>query len=141
MVTALELLSPTNKAAGKGREAYLAKRLKVLGSPTHLVEVDLLRGGQPMPMSVTAKPGSYRILVSRGDRRPTADLYAFGVREPIPEFAVPLRSGEEEPILHLKQLLEQVYVQARYGAAIDYERSPIPELQIEDRAWVSQLVR
>jgi len=141
VVTAIELLSPANKAEGKGREAYLAKRLKVLGSPTHLVEIDLLRGGQPMPTSEAAKLGSYRILVSRGDRRPMADLWAFGVREPIPEFPVPLRSGEEAPVLNLKQLLEQVYAQARYGSAIDYGRSPIPALKAKDRAWASQLTR
>lgn len=140
VVTAIELLSPANKAEGKGREAYLTKRLKVLGSPTHLVEIDLLRGGQPMPMSEAAKPGSYRILVSRGDRRPMADLWAFGVREPIPEFGVPLRQGEEEPVLGLQQLLEQIYSQARYGAAIDYQNAPVPRLEEGDRLWAAQII-
>lgn len=140
VVTAIELLSPTNKAPGKGREAYLAKRLKVLGSPTHLVEVDLLRAGQPMPMSEAAQPGSYRILVSLGDRRPVADLWAFTLQEPIPEFSVPLRSGEEEPVLNLKQLLEQVYAQARYGAASDYQQEPVSGLDEGDRVWMRELL-
>ena len=50
VVTVLELLSPTNKHAGEGRRLYKEKRLQVLGTRTHLVEVDLLREGEPMTM-------------------------------------------------------------------------------------------
>jgi hypothetical protein len=50
VVTAIEVLSPTNKRAGMGREAYLRKRQEVLSTPTHLVEIDLLRSGKPMPI-------------------------------------------------------------------------------------------
>jgi hypothetical protein len=75
VVTAIEVLSPTNKLSYEGRELYLAKRLKVLASNTNLVELDLLRAGQPMPMR---KPGDakldYRILVSRASQRPASDL-------------------------------------------------------------------
>ena len=43
VVTVLELLSPTNKRPGRGRAEYELKRLVLLGTATHLVEVDLLR--------------------------------------------------------------------------------------------------
>src|SRR5208283_4971720 len=43
LVTALELLSPTNKE-GSGRSEYLAKRRALLYQKVHLVELDLLRG-------------------------------------------------------------------------------------------------
>jgi hypothetical protein len=49
LVAVVELLSPTNKRAGDPRAQYLSKRSEVLQSPAHLVEVDLLRGGAPMP--------------------------------------------------------------------------------------------
>jgi Protein of unknown function (DUF4058) len=45
VVTVVEILSPKNKRTGEGREHYLNKRRKVLGSQSHLVEIDLLRGG------------------------------------------------------------------------------------------------
>ena len=47
LVTSIELLSPANKAAGEqGRELYLRKQREILQSKVHLVEIDLLRGGQ-----------------------------------------------------------------------------------------------
>jgi hypothetical protein len=91
VVTVIELLSPSNKRAGTGREVYLEKRELVLSTRTSLVEVDLLRGGEPMPARGAAVPCDYRILVSRPHRRPKADLIAFGVRDPIPKFS--LRCG------------------------------------------------
>lgn len=49
VVTAVELLSPGNKLHAKGRQAYIEKRMNSLSSQTNLVEIDLLRAGQPMP--------------------------------------------------------------------------------------------
>ena len=44
IVTAIEVLSPDNKAAGEGRDSYLKKREEYWASGTNLkVEVDLLR--------------------------------------------------------------------------------------------------
>ena len=44
VVTAVEILSPTNKASGEGRDAYEEKSRQVLSTLTNLVEIDLLRG-------------------------------------------------------------------------------------------------
>jgi hypothetical protein len=50
VITVLELLSPANKTGGEDRDDYLAKRRQVLAGHTHLVEIDLRRGGQrPSP--------------------------------------------------------------------------------------------
>ena len=65
VVTIVEVLSPANKRAGRGRDAYLQKRERVLGSSTHLVEIDLLRTGEPMPMAGALRDLDYRIVVSR----------------------------------------------------------------------------
>ena len=46
VVAIIELLSPTNKG-GDGYREYLAKRAATLYSPTHLVEIDLLRARPP----------------------------------------------------------------------------------------------
>ena len=48
VVTIIELLSPTNKVPGsRGRRSYLRKRRKTLRSGPQLVELDLLRQGEP----------------------------------------------------------------------------------------------
>ena len=46
LVCLIEAVSPTNKAAGPGRESYRAKQKETLGRECHLVEIDLLRQGR-----------------------------------------------------------------------------------------------
>lgn len=48
VVTVIEILSPINKRSGDGRNKYEKTRNKILGSSTHLVEIDLLHKGQPI---------------------------------------------------------------------------------------------
>ncbi|MEO8496128.1 MAG: DUF4058 family protein, partial [Planctomycetota bacterium] len=48
VITVIELLSPWNKASD-GRDDYLAKRNNILGTHSHLLELDLLRGGERLP--------------------------------------------------------------------------------------------
>jgi hypothetical protein len=140
VVTVLEILSPANKVPGEGRELYERKRRRVLGSLTNLVEIDLLRGGQPMAMSGDGQPAHYRILVSRGHARPWADLTYFGVRDPIPDFPLPLQAGEEEPRVALNALLHALYDRAGYDLRIDYRGEPEPPLDAEDAAWAAALL-
>ena len=64
VTTVVEVLSPSNKRPGEGRIIYETKRQQVLGSATHLIEIDLLRGGEPMPILGQAVPSTYRVLVS-----------------------------------------------------------------------------
>ena len=53
VVTVIEVLSPSNKRPGSdGRKEYLEKRNQVLMSTAHLIELDLLRGGERLPASL-----------------------------------------------------------------------------------------
>lgn len=137
VVTAIEILSPVNKRSGKGRKQFESKRHKVLGSSTHLVEIDLLRQGQPMPVYRNNIETHYRILVSRGNRRPQADLYSFNLPDAIPTFPLPLKSGDREPSIDLQLLLNNIYDQASYDLAMDYQQEPVPGLSAEDTAWLN----
>ncbi|GAB1539581.1 DUF4058 family protein [Scytonema sp. NUACC21] len=139
VITTIELLSPKKKRTGEGRSAYLQKRQKILTSRTHLVEIDLLRGGEPLPM-IGAVSSDYRILISRSSQRPKAQLYAFNLSQPIPAFPIPLRKGEQEPLLELQLLLHQVYDRARLELAIDYNTPCTPKLSVEDEAWLRSLL-
>lgn len=137
LITIIEILSPKNKRSKEGRAAYESKRQKILGSLTHLVEIDLLRQGESMPI-LGATNQHYQILVSRSYARPSADLYAFNLKEPIPTIPVPLRHGETEPLLDLQKILNDVYDRARFDLAIDYS-TPIKFLEAEDAAWAKEI--
>ncbi len=138
VVTIIEVLSPKNKQVGIGRLQYETKRLKILGSATNFVEIDLLRQGNSMPMVGKFVQSHYRILVSHSETRPKAQLYGFNLQDSIPEFLVPLRTGEPEPTIALKGLLDEIYDQGSYDLRIDYNRPPIPVLSEPDMAWVNE---
>ena len=141
VITVIEVLSPTNKRPGKGREAYEEKRRQVLSSPTHLVEIDLLRDGKPMRILSETQQKDYRILVAQRNRRPQAQLYGFGIRQQIPRFPLPLQSGDIEPVVDLQSLLFELYAQAGFDLAVDYCLEPVPPLNEEDKVWTDALLR
>jgi hypothetical protein len=140
VVTVIEVLSPSNKAPGAGRDEYESKRRQVLATVTNLVEIDLLRAGEPMEMQPLSK-SDYRILVRAGWERPRARLYAFSVREAIPEVPVPLQRGEKEVVLAVGKLLSEIYDRARYDIRLNYRQPPEPPLAPEDAAWADELLR
>ena len=141
VVTVIEVLSPANKRPGRGREMYEEKRDQVFGSRSQLVEIDLLRSYQPLPVLGNDIDGNYRILVSRRDCRPVADLYLFNLPNVIPAFALPLRDGDVEPIVDLQALLNTVYDRAGYDFTLDYTAEPVPALSEPDAVWADALLR
>jgi hypothetical protein len=140
VVTVIEILSPTNKRAGEGRRIYEQKRQRVLCSATHLVEIDLIRAGTPMPLLGSASTKPYRILVSRSAERPRAMLYDFSLSDPVPVLVVPLGPGDLEPPLSLQVLLRDLYDRAGYDLAIDYRAEAVPPLSAEDTKWAHALL-
>ncbi|MEM8641092.1 MAG: DUF4058 family protein [Cyanobacteria bacterium P01_G01_bin.54] len=139
VVTAIEILSPTNKR-GEGRQKYLTKRQKVLNSQTNLVEIDLLLQGQPMPLLDQGVESDYRILVSRVSQRPKADLYPFGLRDRIPDISLPLALGDPEPMVALQMLLEEVYGRSGYEHFLDYQEDLNIPLKDMDKVWLKNQV-
>ncbi|MEM8504918.1 MAG: DUF4058 family protein [Cyanobacteria bacterium P01_D01_bin.1] len=140
VIVAIEILSPKNKRTGEGRTAYLTKRQRVLASQTHLVEIDLLRGQTPMPIGVRLQT-DYRLLISRSNTRPKAELYGFNLQDPIPTFAVPLKAEDEAPTLDFKSILNEIYERAGYGFRIDYQSPIKPALSPENQQWVDSLLK
>jgi Protein of unknown function (DUF4058) len=141
VVTVIELLSPVNKRPGKGRATYEDKRQRILESNAHLVEIDLLRAFTPMPLLQDNIPWDYRILVSRSEKRPQADLYGFTLREAIPCFPLPLKDPKENIEVDLQNILQGLYDRAGYEYRIDYQQLvPPPALSPENQAWIAQLL-
>ena len=135
VITTIELLSPKNKRTGEGRDAYLRKRQQVLSSATNFVEIDLLRGGHPLPVKGSTA-SDYRILVSRSSDRPQAQLYGFNLGQEIPAFAVPLRDRDNEPLLQMQPLADQIYDKSRFELAIDYQQKLTPQLSRQEQIWI-----
>lgn len=139
VITAIELLSPKNKRPGKGRTTYEEKRTQILGGETHLVELDMLRAGEPMAFVGNVAPTLYRILISPSDQRPKADLYGFGLQQPLPEIAIPLKTNDDAIAIALQPIFEGVYDRGRYHTRINYEQTPqTPSLPEADQRWLSE---
>ena len=142
IVTVIELLSPANKRPGKGRDTYEAKRLDVLGSLSHLVEIDLLRGNPPMLIKTENRLSDYYILVSIAQQRPQAQLYSFSIRETLPKFLMPLQEIDEAITVDMQTIFAGVCDRASYPSRIDYTQPiPAPALSSEDQTWTEDLLK
>ncbi len=136
LVTIVELLSLANKR--DDRLSYLAKRETVLGSPTHLVEIDLLRGGRPMP-EANRPPCDYSVLVSRAEGRPRAGFWPIGLRDRLPIVPIPLRGADPDARIDLQAVLDHVYDTSGYEDFI-YRGAPQPPLSADDAAWAARFL-
>jgi hypothetical protein len=137
LVTAIEVLSPTNKR-GEGRGEYLAKRRRILLSTAHLMEIDLLHEGARVPMQEPLPPAPYYVLLSREEKRPWTDVWAIRLEEPLPEVPVPLLPGDPDVALDLQLALTTLYDALGFDLAVDYSESPEVSLPPEEAAWVAK---
>lgn len=133
LVTVIELLSPSNKRSGPDREQYVAKRRQICASPTHLVEIDLLRGGPRMPME-DLPDCDYYALVSRAETRPDVEVWPLRLRDRLPTIPIPLRAPDADAQLDLQEALHRLYDAAGYEDYI-YTGTPRPPLHPDDAAW------
>jgi hypothetical protein len=133
LITVIEVLTPAKKRPGEIRRRYLSKRANVLNSAVHLVEIDLLRGGQPMPGN--GQPECvYSVLVSRAGDRTHASFWPIGLRDKLPLVPIPLRPDEPDAELDLRGTIDRVYDEAGYRFFL-YGHEPEPPLAGEDAAW------
>jgi hypothetical protein len=137
IITVVELLSPTNKRPGENRRRYLAKRADILIGAAHLVEIDLLRCGKPMPAEDRPEC-SYSVLVSRAGERPRAGFWPIGLRDPLPVVPIPLRADAPDAQLDLRAVIDRVYDEAGYNYFL-YEHPPDPPLTGADAEWADGL--
>ena len=138
LVAAVELLSPTNKRA-PGREEYAAKRFELIARGVNLVELDLLIGGQRLEMRSPLPAADYFALVSRAERRPVSEVYAWGLRDPLPTVPVPLRATDGDAPLDLAEVFRRTFERGKYDRLVRYDAPPPGSLSADDRAWATEL--
>ena len=140
LVTAIEVLSPTNKR-GDGREEYLSKRQRFLLSTAHLMEIDLLRAGQRVPMQQRLPPAPYFVLLSRVNDRPITEVWPIALDQLLPVVPVPLLPGDPDVLLDIQQALTNVYNLAGYDLAVDYSKTPEVPLRAQESTWAEERLR
>jgi hypothetical protein len=147
VVTVIEILSPTNKYAGAGRDSYLAKQAEVRRSTAGLVEIDLLRTGPSavaVPEFIARAEGDYDYLVSvnrAGGLRQDFEIYPIGLRDRLPVIGIPLAKGDADARLDLQAVVAHTYDAGYYGETLPYDRPCRPPLDPEDQAWADELIR
>jgi hypothetical protein len=138
LVTAIELLSFSNKYAGPDREQYLAKRGRLLASAAHFVEVDLLRGGPRMPVQDLPEC-DYYAMVSRVEERFSAGLWPILLPDRLPIIPIPLRPPHSDARLDLQEILHRIYDAAGYEDYV-YLGQPQPRLTPDRASWAQQFI-
>jgi hypothetical protein len=143
LVAVIEMLSPTNKRFGtEGYESYRQKRLDLLDSDVHLLEIDLLRRGARWPTKDPLPDAPYFAFLSRANRRPQVEVWPMGFRERPPVLPVPLRAPDRDVALDLGAALARVYEAGAFALRIDYRREPpAPALTAADAAWIDARLR
>lgn len=123
LVTAIEILSPTNKR-GEGYTEYLKKRRQILISDTHLLEIDLLRRGTRVPMQKKLPAGQYFIFLSRAEERPITLVWPITLQQPLPTVPIPLLPGDADVLLDLQAAFTTAYDLLGYDLLVDYRTTP-----------------
>jgi hypothetical protein len=151
VVTAIEVLSPDNKAPGAGRVSYTQKREEFWAARTHLIEIDLLRNGlrtvrisdqqfnEAIQDSRVAQPWRYLVAVSRAFPS-RHELYPFGLQQRLPYIDVPLTPGDSDVVLNLQAAFERTWDAGPYPELLRYEAPPPAPLSDEETAFCRRTV-
>jgi hypothetical protein len=144
IVTAVELLSPWNKRAGRLNRDYRRKLRDFEDGGTNWVEVDLLRSPRTrLPVGWDQVPpkrrANYLVVIYRAFKDA---LYGvpISLRHRLPAIGVPLRPTDEDVSLDLQAAFDRAYEDGPFKS-IDYARPLDPPLSEADAAWAAELVR
>jgi hypothetical protein len=109
-----------------------------LQGKANLVEIDLLRGGERMPMLDAWPDSPFCLLVAREERAPRCRVWPAFVDRPLPAIPVPLSRPDPDVPLALQPLIDAIYERGRYREEIDYA-GPLPApLTAAQAAWLAQ---
>jgi hypothetical protein len=142
LITAIEVLSPANKREDSpGWAQYLRKRQALLAGYANLVEIDLLRGGQRLPMEDEWPDSPYYLLVARKEEAPRCQVWRAHFMHPLEQIPVPLAPPDRDVPLPLQPLIEAVQARSRYDRDIDYRQPLRPALNAQEAAWLKTRLR
>ena len=140
LVTAIEVLSPTNKGSS-GLTDYLEKRHRSRSHRVNLVEIDLLIAGRRLPMARPLPPGDFFTIVSRVSKTDVGDVYAWSIQRPLPEVPIPLEDPDPDVFLDLAEVFALAYQRGHYARLIHYDRPLDLPLHPQDKEWAEMVAR
>jgi hypothetical protein len=146
LVTAMEVLSPSNKRKGEGRIEYLDKQTRARQGGVNLVELDLLRSGEhtlavPAHLIECCQPFDYVACISRASRSDGYEVLAWRMRDRLPLVFLPLAPGDPEVELDLQAILDRTYNAGAYQKLLDYSRVLSPSPPNDDQRWIGDRLR
>ncbi len=106
-----------------------------------MVEIDLLRDGDPLPFQEAAPPHDYLVHVSVRELRPQGRAWPILLPQRLPVVEVPLRPEDPPAPLDLQQVLTTVYDRAGYDLSLNYRAEPNPPLIGVNAEWARNLLR
>jgi len=137
LVTLIEILSPANKR-GDGVREYHQRRLEILRTQTHLLEIDLLRQGQRVVLQGQLPPAAYYLFLSRANRRPGTEIWPVALQNPLPTVPVPLLRPDPDVPLDLQAAVRACFELVGYERLLDYASAPPPPPLTEtENAWLA----
>ena len=140
LVTAIELISPTNKRL-PDLHRYRSKRRALLTAGKNLLEIDLIRRGT-RPFAFSGMPAAtYAVALTRGDNPSRVEFWALNLPDPLPVLPTPLLAPDPDVALDLGSALRTVYEEADYDLSLDYTQAPPPPaLREADASWLATLL-
>jgi hypothetical protein len=146
VVTAIEVLSPANKAPGEGHRLYRRKQEEILDSSVHLTEIDMLSEGlhtvAPSEEGQASLPGHrYLVSVRRAPERYRFETYPVPLQRRLPRIRVPLREPDPDVTLDVQAVFTRCYDNGGYADFVDYRQPPPVPLSPEEEAWVNGLLQ
>ena len=140
LVTIIEILSPANKY-GEGKFEYNQRRVELMRTETHVLEIDLLRQGARIPLQGDVPPAHYYVYLSRSQRRPFTQVWPIGLRERLPTVPVLLLPPDPDVVLDIQAAVRACFDLVGYERLLDYSAPPPPELDATHGAWVADLLQ
>lgn len=138
-ITIVEVVGSDNKIEGSERALYREERQRHWQAGANLVEIDLLRTGQPtvrIPFvfshNVPASP--YIVAVNRTHPH-RMEAYPIGLRDPLPKVAIPLGPADDDVTLDLQAVFQRNWIEGPYVRLIQYDQRPPGPLSPDDWAW------
>jgi hypothetical protein len=140
LVTLIEILSPVNKR-GEGEREYAQRRLELMQTNTHLLEIDLLCQGRRIQLLQEPPPAPYYIYLSRAQRRPYTQVWALPLQRPLPTIPVPLLPPDPDVPLDLQAAMTDCFTLVGYEDLLDYSAKPPAGLTEEEKTWVVEALQ
>lgn len=144
VITAIEVLSPSNKLKGPGRDDYQQKRDELRRGGANFVEIDLLREGLPtvrVPESQLELLPPWRYLVAVTRVKPARqEVYAFDLARRLPRIGVPLLNVPDVT-LDLQAAFARCWETGPYPELLDYDQTPPGKLTASEKKWCTSKLK